>query len=95
MFNEKAPDAYAPFLKLLSKEDEYIQLKSAKILTHLLSSASNSSDTDPTEFFRWLILQLASTNPQISDISLQLLQTLLGKDSYRLKFYETEGAISG
>ena len=35
-FTQSGPSCYAVFFKLLSKDDEYIQLKSAKIVTRLL-----------------------------------------------------------
>jgi hypothetical protein len=49
--------------------------------------------TDPTDLFRWIILQLGSSNGNVVDIALQLLQSLLSIEGYRQAFFDTEGAI--
>ncbi|KAJ3039883.1 H(+)-transporting V1 sector ATPase subunit H [Rhizophlyctis rosea] len=80
---------YAPFTKLLKKDDEYIQLKSAKILIFLLLEADSTPTYDPTELFAWLASQLQSANSNVVDIAVQLLQSLLSITAYRLPFYQS------
>ncbi|KAJ3307222.1 H(+)-transporting V1 sector ATPase subunit H [Kappamyces sp. JEL0829] len=87
-------ECFGPFFKLLTKEDEYIQLKAAKIMTLLLAKSKTASQTDPTELFRWIMLQLASSNGNVVDIGLQLLQALLSIESYRVCFHRLEGAVA-
>ncbi|KAJ3360925.1 H(+)-transporting V1 sector ATPase subunit H [Kappamyces sp. JEL0680] len=87
-------ECFGPFFKLLTKEDEYIQLKAAKIMTLLLAKSKTAGQTDPTELFRWIMLQLASSNGNVVDIGLQLLQALLSIESYRVCFHRLEGAVA-
>lgn len=78
---------FAVFFKLLSKDDEYIQLKSAKIVTRLLIDSKLSYPTDPNDLFTWIRLQLMSINGSVIDITLQILQGLLSIYTFRQKFY--------
>ncbi|KAJ3279496.1 H(+)-transporting V1 sector ATPase subunit H [Borealophlyctis nickersoniae] len=85
---------YAPFVKLLKKDDEYIQLKAAKILTFLLLNAPQTPEYVPTELFSWITTQLQNTNLNVVDIAVQLLQSLLSVPKYRLVFYQTPSGVS-
>ncbi|KAJ3054634.1 H(+)-transporting V1 sector ATPase subunit H [Rhizophlyctis rosea] len=87
--NEDPNLPYAPFTKLLKKDDEYIQLKSAKILIFLLLQSDSPTTYDPTDLFAWLASQMQSTNASVVDIAVQLLQSLLSITQYRLPFYQS------
>ncbi|KND02681.1 H(+)-transporting V1 sector ATPase subunit H [Spizellomyces punctatus DAOM BR117] len=84
---------YRPFFKLLKKDDEYIQLKSAKIITYLLIHSDAATKVDATELFVWIAEQLQNANANIVDIAVQLLQSLLSVPEYRLPFYQTPNAV--
>lgn len=90
---------FSPFLKyafnnarLLKKDDEYIQLKSAKICVMLLMHAPKDYPFDPADVFAWLTQQLASTNANIVDLAVQYLQSLLSIIEYRPLFYASTAA---
>ncbi|KAI9311755.1 armadillo-type protein [Obelidium mucronatum] len=76
---------FGTFNKLLQKDDEYIQLKSAKIFAMLALGH---------DIFRWITLKLADSNANVVDIVIQILQTLLAVPEYRLGFYKTTGAVN-
>jgi V-type H+-transporting ATPase subunit H len=78
---------FTPFVRLLSKDDEYIQLKAAKILAFLLVEAELSPPYDPSEFVGWILKQLGNANQSVSDIAIQLLQSLLSIPAYKVYFY--------
>ncbi|KAJ3138179.1 H(+)-transporting V1 sector ATPase subunit H [Physocladia obscura] len=87
---------FGTFINLLSKDDEYVQLKSAKIVAVLALERSNTAvDVDPSPVFSWLTGKFADPNPNVVDIVIQILQTLLAVPSYRLAFYKTRGAMNG
>ncbi|KAI8916734.1 ATPase, V1 complex, subunit H [Powellomyces hirtus] len=83
---------YGPFIKLLKKDDEYIQLKSAKILTYLLIHSPNG-EADISELLAWITTQLHNPNSNVVDIAVQYLQSILSVSKYRLKFYQTPGGV--
>ena len=81
-FADQSP--FPPFLKLLRKEDEYIQLKSCQILVTLVTSLPEKcTDLDPHELFSWIITQLSSTTPSVVDLIVQYIQVLVSVVSYR------------
>ncbi|KAI8821683.1 armadillo-type protein [Fimicolochytrium jonesii] len=84
---------YGPFFKLLKKDDEYIQLKSAKIATYLLLHAPSNETTDISELLTWLTTQMQNANVNIVDIAVQLLQSILSIPEYRLPFYQTHQGV--
>ncbi|KAJ3258864.1 H(+)-transporting V1 sector ATPase subunit H [Boothiomyces macroporosus] len=84
---------FSLFNKLLSKEDEYIQLKAAKIMIFLLGESHSSYPADPTELFTWVVFQLASTNSNVVDICLQFLQSLLAINMYRKEFVKQADGV--
>ncbi|KAI8620174.1 ATPase V1 complex subunit H [Chytriomyces sp. MP71] len=87
---------FGTFIKLLKKDDEYVQLKSAKIFAILaLEREPSASFVDPTEVFAWFALKLVDPNPNVVDISIQILQSVLAVPAYRLPFYQTPGAVNG
>ncbi|KAJ3011740.1 UNVERIFIED_CONTAM: H(+)-transporting V1 sector ATPase subunit H [Siphonaria sp. JEL0065] len=83
---------FGTFNKLLQKDDEYIQLKAAKIFAILASERLDVFSGH--DIFRWVEVRLADTNPNVVDIVIQILQTLLAVPDYRLEFYNTTGAIN-
>ncbi|KAI9099341.1 armadillo-type protein [Phlyctochytrium arcticum] len=85
---------FSPFIRLFKKDDEYIQLKAAKILV-LLAIHPEASSVDLHEFFVWISQQLRSSNPNVADIAVQLLQSILAIGQYRLSFYQTPSAVQG
>ncbi|KAJ3268876.1 H(+)-transporting V1 sector ATPase subunit H [Terramyces sp. JEL0728] len=87
------PAVFTSFNKLLTKEDEYIQLKAAKILIFLLGESNSSYPADPTELLTWVVFQLASTNTNVVDISLQFLQSLLAINLFRKEFVKQADGV--
>ncbi|ORX81668.1 ATPase, V1 complex, subunit H [Basidiobolus meristosporus CBS 931.73] len=90
--NPKYP--FSPFLKCLSKDDDFIALKSSKILTTLLCTADSDEGVDLRDFFQWIAAQLQSKNISVSDIAVQNLESLLKVSAYRRRFYETRNGVS-
>ncbi|ORX91370.1 ATPase V1 complex subunit H [Basidiobolus meristosporus CBS 931.73] len=90
--NAKLP--YAPLLKCLTKDDDFLALKSSKILTTLLSTAKKPAGVDLKDFFQWIAAQLQSKNANVADIAVQNLESLLRVSNYRVQFYETRNGVS-
>ncbi|TPX32306.1 hypothetical protein SeMB42_g07636 [Synchytrium endobioticum] len=84
---------FQPFVKLLRKDDEFLQLKAAKIITYLLLHAPPSYSFDPSDLFVWMTTELQSTNPGVVDITVQLLQSILSLSQYRLPCYQTTNLV--
>ncbi|KAI8999962.1 ATPase, V1 complex, subunit H [Gaertneriomyces semiglobifer] len=82
---------YSPFLKLLTKDDEYTQLKAAKLVTYLCMNAPEPQ-VKP-EIAMWITGRLRDENPAIVDIAVQLLQSLLSVIEFRLTFYQTPNGV--
>ena len=85
------------FLKLLSKEDEFIQLMAAKICAYLFG-LNQISNVQPGEQFKaysqWLLLRLNSTKPEIIDLCLQYLQATLAVTWFKSIFYDMQGSVA-
>ncbi|KAJ1981627.1 H(+)-transporting V1 sector ATPase subunit H [Dimargaris cristalligena] len=75
--------------RCLGKDDDYLNLKAAKIITDLLNHASPKfvQTFDFTDLLLWLNRQLQSENPNVVDVSVQILQGLLKLRSFRPVFY--------
>ena len=85
------------FMKLLSKEDEFIQLMAAKISAFLFSLARYHDLPLGDQFkayLQWLFLHLNSSKSEIIDISLQYLQTTLAVPAFKSIFFDTEGSVT-
>ena len=85
------------FMKLLSKEDEFIQLMAAKISAFLFSLARYHDLQLGDQFkayLQWLFLHLNSSKSEIIDISLQYLQTTLAVPAFKSIFFDTEGSVT-
>ncbi|CAG8493714.1 1071_t:CDS:10 [Dentiscutata heterogama] len=100
--SSKSPDLpYHPFLKILSIDDEFIQLSSAKILTILIwyetvfifYSAPGPLPFDTTEFLRWINSKLKNNNHNICDLTVQILESILKIPSCRLQFWEVPHGV--
>lgn len=79
---------YGPFIKLLRKDDFYIQLKSGKILAFLLAHDPQPNlASAPSDILPWAVQLLSGRDQSIADFVIQLLQTFLTIPSYRLHFY--------
>ncbi|KAJ3200019.1 H(+)-transporting V1 sector ATPase subunit H [Entophlyctis luteolus] len=87
---------FGTFLNLLKKDDEYIQLKSAKIFAILAMERDPSlHPIDASSFFTWFSVKITDSNPNVVDIVIQIMQTILAIPSYRLPFYETPNGMTG
>lgn len=87
---------YTPFLKLLKKDDEYIQLKAAKILVLLLSNDPVPPQFDGiADLVHFLCNHIQNNSSAlVVDLCVQFLQTFLCVHSYRLPFYQTAQKVS-
>ncbi|KAJ3393328.1 H(+)-transporting V1 sector ATPase subunit H [Entophlyctis sp. JEL0112] len=87
---------FGTFLNLLKKDDEYIQLKSAKIFAVLAMERDPSlQPVDASSLFAWFSVKVMDSNSNVLDIVIQIMQTTLAIPSYRLPFYETPNAMTG
>ncbi|KAG9284085.1 hypothetical protein G9A89_022859 [Geosiphon pyriformis] len=84
---------YRPFLKLLQKDDEFIRLAAAKILTLLICYAPKPPPFDLSEFLQWIVLRIKSNNQHVSDLAVQILGSILRVSEYRMKFWNTPQAV--
>ncbi|KAI9217832.1 ATPase V1 complex subunit H [Blastocladiella britannica] len=90
---------WAPFMKLVAKDDPFTALASAKILTTLLCTY-NGPDPVPVDlgpYLSVLAANLRSSNTDTVDLAVQNLQSLLSVPSLRLPIYDFQGGklISG
>ncbi|CAG8433030.1 6324_t:CDS:10 [Ambispora gerdemannii] len=83
---------YRPFLKILTRDDDFIPLASAKILTILVCTAPKPP-LDFTEFFQWIVSKLKSNNNHVSDLGVQILGSILKVPEYRKKTWNTPQAL--
>ncbi|KAK3807602.1 MAG: ATPase V1 complex subunit H, partial [Benniella sp.] len=84
---------YAPLLKCLRSEDEYIPLKASKILTTLLCASPKPSTDAAGELFRWTTPQLQSRNPAVVDLAVQVLESILRQRDVRIVYWNTPQAV--
>ncbi|KAF9359453.1 H(+)-transporting V1 sector ATPase subunit H [Mortierella sp. NVP85] len=84
---------YAPLLKCLRSEDEYIPLKASKILTTLLCASPKPSTDAAGELFRWTTPQLQSRNPAVVDLAVQVLESVLRQRDVRIVYWNTPQAV--
>ncbi|ORX88831.1 ATPase V1 complex subunit H [Basidiobolus meristosporus CBS 931.73] len=88
--NPKFP--YEPFVKCLSKDDEFLSLKASKILSSLIcTDKSRHQGVDLSQFINWIVTQLRSQNSSAVDIAVQNLESLLTVSECRQAFYQTNG----
>ncbi|KAF9960898.1 H(+)-transporting V1 sector ATPase subunit H [Mortierella alpina] len=84
---------YAPLLKCLRSEDDFVPLKSSKILTALLSASPKPSTDAAQELFRWTTVQLQSNNPAVVDLAVQVLESVLRQRALRPVYWNTPHAM--
>ncbi|KAL1924262.1 uncharacterized protein VTP21DRAFT_7297 [Calcarisporiella thermophila] len=80
---------FAPFLRCIKMDNDFVPLKASKILTILICSAPNPPSVNFTEFFQWIVTQLQNSNPNVYDLAVQVLESLLRSREYRKLFWET------
>ncbi|KAI9599292.1 armadillo-type protein [Syncephalis fuscata] len=86
---------YVPLLSCLSKDDEYLSMKAAKILTFLVCSSGYLSEQDLLVLSNWIINKIkTSRNASVTDIAAQLLASLLRRPSFRPLFDNTPHGVS-
>ncbi|CAG8568135.1 1595_t:CDS:10 [Ambispora leptoticha] len=83
---------YRPFLKLIHKDEDFIQLESAKILAILVCTAPKLPH-DFTEFFQWIVSKLKSINPFVTDLAVQILGSILKVPECRKKTWNIPQAL--
>jgi V-type H+-transporting ATPase subunit H len=77
---------YAVMLRCLDKEDEFTQLKAAKIITELLCQSRYITETQLIDFLSFLLTHInPGLKPSVAaiDVGLQCLMTLLRETTYR------------
>ncbi|KAG0021863.1 H(+)-transporting V1 sector ATPase subunit H [Entomortierella chlamydospora] len=84
---------YAPLLKCLRNEDDFVPLKSSKILTTLLCASPKPSTDAAHELFRWTTAQLQSNNLAIVDLGVQVLESALRQRDLRPIYWNTSHAM--
>ncbi|KAF9941057.1 H(+)-transporting V1 sector ATPase subunit H [Modicella reniformis] len=84
---------YAPLLKCLRNDDEYVSLKAEKILTTLLCVSPKPSTDAAGELFRWTTVHLQSKNPAIVDMAVQVLESVLRQRDLRIIYWNTPQAV--
>ncbi|KAI9143650.1 ATPase, V1 complex, subunit H [Paraphysoderma sedebokerense] len=80
---------FQPFLKLLTKEDEFVQLKTCKILTVLFSSLPHPlpKTVEANDYFAYIVSSLSSSNANVVDLAVQYLQSVLASVEMREPFW--------
>ncbi|KAG0046843.1 H(+)-transporting V1 sector ATPase subunit H [Gryganskiella cystojenkinii] len=84
---------YAPLLKCLRSEDEFVPLKASKILTILLGASPKPSKDAAQELFRWTTAQLQSNNQAVVDLAVQVLESVLRQRDLRPVYWDTAHAM--
>ncbi|KAF8226239.1 ATPase, V1 complex, subunit H [Tricholoma matsutake] len=87
---------YAPLLRTLDTQDEFVQLKAAQILTVILSSKSTplqSQQLNP--FINTLASFVQSTSQNKRDAAVQCLEALLARRELRHAVWAVPGIIAG
>ncbi|KAG0251546.1 H(+)-transporting V1 sector ATPase subunit H [Mortierella polycephala] len=84
---------YAPLLKCLRSEDEFVPLKASNILTTLLCASQKPSKDAAQELFRWTTAQLQSNNLAVVDLAVQVLESVLRQRDLRSVYWNTPHAM--
>ncbi|KAK3815068.1 MAG: ATPase V1 complex subunit H [Benniella sp.] len=84
---------YAPLIKCLRNEDEFLPLKASKILTTLLCASPKPSTDAAQDLFRWTTTQLQSHNPAVVDLAVQVLESVLRQRDLRPIYWHTPHAM--
>ncbi|KIJ17093.1 hypothetical protein PAXINDRAFT_111820 [Paxillus involutus ATCC 200175] len=87
---------YLPLLRTLEAQDEFVQLKSAQILTILLSSESTPLQHQHLQPFLKVLASLVQGQyPNKRDIAVQCLEALLARPECRKAVWAIPGIIAG
>ncbi|KAG0358290.1 ATPase V1 complex subunit H [Gamsiella multidivaricata] len=84
---------YAPLLKCLRSEDEFVPLQASKILTTLLCASPKPNTEAAEELFRWTTAQLQSKNPAAVDLAVQVVESVLRQRDVRIVYWNTPQAV--
>ncbi|KAI9272853.1 armadillo-type protein [Phascolomyces articulosus] len=79
--------------RALHLEDEFTSLQASKILTILACSAPHPGSLDISDLWRWISEQLASRKPEVVDVVVQEVESLLRVRQFRIPFWNTQNAI--
>ncbi|TFK55012.1 ATPase, V1 complex, subunit H [Heliocybe sulcata] len=92
---ESDPDLpYGPLLKILSTQDDFVQLKTAQILSVLLSAESKPLPSHILHpFITTLVSLIQSANNNQRDVAVQCLETLLSRPESRTALWNTPNGI--
>ncbi|KAJ6547152.1 ATPase V1 complex subunit H [Mycena capillaripes] len=87
---------YAPLLRTLETQDDFVQLKAAQILTVLLCSESTLLQSPQLHPFLTTLASFVQGNsPNKCDIAVQCLEALLARPECRQAIWEIPGIIAG
>ncbi|KAN0075462.1 Armadillo-type fold [Tylopilus felleus] len=87
---------YSPLLRTLEAQDEFVQLKSAQILTILLSSESTSLQHQHLQpFLKVLASLIQGQSSNKRDVAVQCLEALLARPDCRRAVWGIPGIIAG
>ncbi|KAG0282010.1 H(+)-transporting V1 sector ATPase subunit H [Linnemannia gamsii] len=84
---------YAPLLKCLRSEDDFVPLKASKILTTILCASPKPSSEAAEELFRWTTAQLQSNSPAVVDLAVQVLESVLRQRAVRPIYWNSPHAM--
>lgn len=87
---------YGPFITALESEDEFVRLKSAQLLTALLTLPSSSTPPPShiiSPLLHKLTVNISSSSPHAQDISLQCLAGLLALRTSRALAWESRESV--
>ncbi|ORY23491.1 ATPase, V1 complex, subunit H [Neocallimastix californiae] len=90
-FNEKYLNI---LIKLLSKDNETIQLLAGRIIASKLSNVYHVTDIDYTPVFQWVTNLLDSSNMDVVDLASQYIQSYLTAIPLRKEFYNNCDGVS-
>ncbi|KAI9484895.1 armadillo-type protein [Zychaea mexicana] len=70
-----------------------MRMLTSKILTILACSAPNPGSLDLSDLWRWISEQLASRKPEVVDVVVQEVESLLRVRQFRMPFWNTQNTI--
>ncbi|KAJ1926668.1 H(+)-transporting V1 sector ATPase subunit H [Tieghemiomyces parasiticus] len=87
---------FAALKRCLGKEDDYLNLKAAMIITEVLNREDSRTveQFDFSDILLWLTRQLQSENPNVVDVGVQILQGLLKVERFRGVLYNHVQAMN-
>jgi len=82
---------YTPFIKLLNRDDAFINSRASKIVALLMSEGPSPPDADARFLSRWCAEQLRSQERSKILMAITALQRFLRRDSHRVLFNSDGG----